>query len=116
MRADERNVLLFSYGTLQDEVVQRQNFGRTLKGRRDSMPGYTQEMVAIADASVVALRGKTHHPIVMPSDDPSSSVAGVVFEVTTEELAAADAYEVSDYRRIRVTLVSGASAWVYVKA
>jgi gamma-glutamylcyclotransferase (GGCT)/AIG2-like uncharacterized protein YtfP len=44
------------------------------------------------------------------------SVAGMVFEVTAEELAAADAYEVSDYKRVAAPLASGVTAWVYVKA
>jgi hypothetical protein len=39
-----------------------------------------------------------------------------VFRITPEELAAADRYEVSDYKRIEVTLKSGLVAWVYVKA
>jgi hypothetical protein len=39
-----------------------------------------------------------------------------VFEITAEELAAADRYEVSEYTRVLVTLKSGARAWVYVRA
>jgi hypothetical protein len=38
------------------------------------------------------------------------------YAVTAAELAAADAYEVSAYKRIEVVLKSGKSAWVYVKA
>ena len=34
-------VLLFSYGTLRDTVVQMANFGQLLSGRPDSLPGYT---------------------------------------------------------------------------
>ena len=37
----------------------------------------------------------------MRSDDESYRVAGMVFEVSAGELAAADAYEVSDYERLR---------------
>jgi len=43
-------------------------------------------------------------------------VAGTVFEITPAELAAADAYEVSDYARVAVKLKSGVEAWVYVRA
>ena len=39
----------------------------------------------------------------------------MVFEITEAELAGADAYEVSDYKRILVRLKSGVEAWVYVK-
>jgi hypothetical protein len=42
--------------------------------------------------------------------------AGTVFEITAQELVAADEYEVADYKRVRVVLKSGASAWVYVRA
>ena len=109
-------VLLFSYGTLQDKHVQIANFGRELIVRADALPGYTQTMVAIDDAHVVATSGKTHHPIVEPGSNPDDEVAGTVFEITARELAAADEYEVSDYRRVAVTLKSGVQAWVYVRA
>jgi gamma-glutamylcyclotransferase (GGCT)/AIG2-like uncharacterized protein YtfP len=109
-------VLLFSYGTLQDKAVQVSNFGRELSGRPDSILGYAQTLVAITDPAVVALSGKTHHPIVQPSADPRDEVPGTVFEITAQELAAADEYEVSDYKRVSVPLKSGAQAWVYVRA
>jgi hypothetical protein len=37
----QTDILLFSYGTLQDRAVQVANFGRLLLGRPDSLPGYT---------------------------------------------------------------------------
>jgi hypothetical protein len=40
----------------------------------------------------------------------------MVFQITAQELAAADRYEVDDYRRIAAPLKSGVTAWVYVKA
>jgi gamma-glutamylcyclotransferase (GGCT)/AIG2-like uncharacterized protein YtfP len=109
-------ILLFSYGTLQDRQVQIANFGRDLIGRADALPGYTQTMVAIDDPHVVATSGKTHHPIIEPGSNPHDEVMGTVFEITALELAAADKYEVSNYRRIAVTLKSGVQAWVYVRA
>jgi hypothetical protein len=51
----------------------------------------------------------------MPGGD-TDHVPGMVFEVTAAELAAADAYEVADYKRVAARLASGATAWVYVKA
>lgn len=110
------SILLFSYGTLQDKNVQLAHFGRELRGRPDSMPGYRQTMIAITDPQVVAISGKTHHPIVEPSPDPGDEVRGSVFEITAQELAAADKYEVSDYKRVSVMLKSGVQAWVYVRA
>lgn len=109
-------IRLFSYGTLQLESVQMSSFGRRLSGRADSMPGYRREMVEITDPDVLAKSGERFHPIVVPSDNMTDEVPGMVFEITPEELAAADAYEVSDYQRIAVRLKSGTDAFVYVKA
>jgi gamma-glutamylcyclotransferase (GGCT)/AIG2-like uncharacterized protein YtfP len=108
-------VLLFSYGTLRDSAVQMANFGRLLSGRPDSLPGYTLSPIAIDDPAVVALSGKSQHMIAKRSAT-GDEVTGVVFEITAEELAAADRYEVSDYRRVLVTLKSGVKSWVYVGA
>ena len=113
---DTRNILLFSYGTLQLENVQRSSFGRRLDGQPDAMPGYTRTMVEITDPAVLAASGERFHPIVSPSGDPSDEVAGTVFRISAEELAAADRYEVEDYQRVQVRLTSGREAWVYVKA
>lgn len=106
--------LLFSYGTLQLEAVQLRTFGRRLIGRPDRLPGYRKELLEITDPAVVGASGKTHHPIVVHSGESADGVDGVVFEVTAEELARADAYEVTDYRRDRVMLASGLQAWAYL--
>ena len=107
--------LLFSYGTLQQNGVQMAQFGRTLSGQSDALLGWRSEMVQITDPDVLAKSGKAFHPIVIPGrkDD---QVPGMVFEITGEELAAADSYEVSDYKRVAAQLASGKTAWVYVKA
>jgi gamma-glutamylcyclotransferase (GGCT)/AIG2-like uncharacterized protein YtfP len=107
---------LFSYGTLQLENVQLATFGRRLAGQRDELAGFAQTEVAISDPAVVAASGKTHHPILSFTGRLADRVSGTVFEVTDAELAQADAYEVDDYRRVVVTLASGAKAWVYVDA
>ncbi|MCK9688376.1 gamma-glutamylcyclotransferase family protein [Scleromatobacter humisilvae] len=108
--------LLFSYGTLQQDDVQRATFGRLLTGQPDTLPGYLQEMHEIDDPEVVATSGKTHHPIVRPGGDAADRVAGTVFEISDAELAQADVYEVAAYRRVPVTLESGRQAWVYIDA
>ena len=106
---------LFSYGTLQQEKVQLASFGRLLKGAPDALPGWKREMVEITDADVFALSGERCHPILVPGQ-PSDQAEGMVFEITDEELAAADRYEVADYKRVSVKLKSGLEAWVYVQA
>ncbi|MDG6095508.1 gamma-glutamylcyclotransferase [Acetobacter sp. AN02] len=107
---------LFSYGTLQLESVQTSSFGRILKGKADSMVGFKQDMIEIKDEDVIRKSGERFHQVVVESSDPEDEVKGTVFEISKEELDAADRYEVSDYRRISVTLKSGQEAWVYVRA
>ncbi|HMH30065.1 MAG TPA: gamma-glutamylcyclotransferase family protein [Steroidobacteraceae bacterium] len=108
----QADVLLFSYGTLQDRAVQLANFGRLLLGRPDSLPGYILLPITIDDPTVVALSGKSQHMIAKRTD-AGEQVAGMVFEITAQELAAADRYEVAEYTRVEVTLESGVRAWVY---
>jgi gamma-glutamylcyclotransferase (GGCT)/AIG2-like uncharacterized protein YtfP len=109
-------VLLFSYGTLQQKKVQMANFGRLLSGRPDALPGYILLPITIHDPSVIELSGKSQHLIAKRSERTADEVAGMVFEISAEELAAADRYEVAEYTRVEVTLKSGVTAWVYVGA
>lgn len=108
--------LLFSYGTLQQRDVQLATFGRELVGSADQLIGFHQTMVEIQDAEVVKTSGKTHHPIITQTGRDEHRVAGTVFEITEIELANADKYEVSDYKRVAAPLASGKTAWVYVDA
>jgi hypothetical protein len=112
----EKPVLLFSYGTLQQEEVQLANFGRRLTGEADVLAGFLLGTVLIADDEVVAKSGSREHPIISPSSSPDDVVVGTAFLLTSDELAAADAYEVPEYKRVEVTLRSGRRAWAYVKA
>ena len=110
-------VLLFSYGTLQNKNVQIATFGRELTGRKDALPGYARRMVSVVAPKVAALSGESQYPNVEPSSNPEDAVSGIVFEITEQELAAADEYEEdAEYRRIVVTLRSGSHAWVYLRA
>jgi len=106
---------LFSYGTLQQETVQLANFGRRLTGTPDAVLGYRMEKVQIRNAEVIATSGIAVHRILVPGNE-LDTVEGVVFDITPEELKAADGYETDDYKRVRLKLRSGVEAWVYVSA
>jgi gamma-glutamylcyclotransferase (GGCT)/AIG2-like uncharacterized protein YtfP len=108
--------LLFSYGTLRQREVQRTTFGRELDGRPDAIVGYELDYVTITDPRVIAASGSDRHPILRPTDRPDAAVEGMVFAISEADLAAADEYEVDDYRRVAVPLRSGDQAWVYVFA
>jgi gamma-glutamylcyclotransferase (GGCT)/AIG2-like uncharacterized protein YtfP len=112
--SDAADVRLFSYGTLRQAQVQMASFGRLLEGREDVLPGYRLAQLEITDPEVLAKSEARHHPIAELS--AGDEVAGTVFEITEAELAAADAYEVSDYARVAVRLKSGLDAFVYVRA
>lgn len=110
---------LFSYGTLRLPEVQRGTFGAELPTRGDALPGYRLGVLTITDPHVIALSGSDEHAQPVPGQrtgDAADSVPGSVLELTPEQLAAADEYEVDDYVRVAVTLASGTRAWVYVAA
>jgi hypothetical protein len=106
--------LLFSYGTLQLEKVQLENYGRILNGEQDILTGYKMDNLQITDSTVLAKSKLEYHPIAVKSDNQNDFIAGVIFEITETELVETDKYEVSQYRRILETFKSGKKAWVYV--
>ena len=108
--------LLFSYGTLQDEVVQFSLFGRALVGQKDALLGFKRTLVPIGDPKFARTSGNTHHAILRPTQDRSAAVHGTALEVTEGELERADKYEPIEYRRITVSLASGKQASVYIDA
>jgi gamma-glutamylcyclotransferase (GGCT)/AIG2-like uncharacterized protein YtfP len=114
--ADDRNILLFSYGTLQQEAVQLHAFGRTLEGEADAIIGYRIVEQLILDPEVVRLSGSSVHPNLVATGNLTDEVAGTLYFISKAELAGADRYEVADYHRIEVPLKSGRTAWLYVKA
>ena len=108
--------LLFSYGTLQHQAVQRSTFGRVLRGHPDELIGFEQLVFTIEDPEFVAASGKADHAIVRFTGRDDSRVRGTLLEVTDEELARADAYEPAGYARVPARLASGKEAWVYAEA
>jgi hypothetical protein len=73
-------------------------------------------MVKITDPHVLATSGKEFHPILTYTGNNEDRVAGMIFEITPEELFQADKYEVAEYQRVEAPCLSGTAAWVYVKA
>jgi gamma-glutamylcyclotransferase (GGCT)/AIG2-like uncharacterized protein YtfP len=105
---------IFSYGTLQLESVQLASFGRRLAGEDDVLHGFAVIEIQIQDPAVLDASGIETHLALVPGDGPP--IAGKVFQLTAQELAAADIYESENYRRLEAPLASGKTAWVYVKA
>ena len=106
---------LFSYGTLQLREVQLANYGRQLDGSPDTLAGYRLVVLPDRDPDAVRISGTRTHMVVRRTGDPADRVAGVVYLLTADELAATDRYEGSDYDRAELTLESGRRALVYVE-
>lgn len=95
--------------------MQQANFGRSLEGAPDVLRGYVLDKLEITDEEVIAESGERFHWIAVKTGKGEDFVAGVIFEITPEELAAADIYEAEDYARVEEAFESGQRAWVYVK-
>jgi len=107
---------LFSYGTLQDAAVQQRLFGRRLSGTPDALLGFRMDWLEERDPDAVAASGVVRHPVVHETGDTQDRIAGTLLRLSDAELSRADEYEADDYRRVRVTLASGAQAWLYAAA
>ena len=97
---------LFTYGTLQNISIQKQVFGRTLAGIQDILNGY--------QISSEKIMGR--YLVIEKTNKKESKTEGIVYELHKSELIKVDLYEGKAYKRIKVGLKSGKSAWVYVKA
>lgn len=96
---------LFTYGTLQEEDVQRYIFQRCLEGIQDLLPGYR----------ISEHRMYGRYLVLKPSPGNSRGVAGIAYRLSLDELLKADIYEGPAYCRIEASLASGRKAWVYVE-
>ena len=95
---------IFTYGTLQDEMIQAVVYSRRLAGSEDVLKGFR-----ISDEKVAGA-----YPLIIQTDDSKDNVDGVVYMITNKELLKTDAYEGPAYRRIKVKLESGIESWVYL--
>ncbi len=112
--AEQATENLFSYGTLQLADVQLETFGRKLEGQPDALSEYKLVMITITDEAFVVKSGIAEHRNLEFTGNASDVVEGAVLHITQNELEQADAYEPEGYRRVRVQLRSGASAWIFV--
>lgn len=112
--AESRPHLLFSFGTLREERVQKALFGQTVPSCPAALAGHTTRPLPITDETVIATSGRDVH--LSLERRYGAEVEGAVLHLTDEDLAAADAYEVDDYVRRRVLLSSGQTAWAYLDA
>jgi gamma-glutamylcyclotransferase (GGCT)/AIG2-like uncharacterized protein YtfP len=102
---------LFAYGTLRDQDVQENLFGRILHGTPETLVGYELNEIQIEEEF-----GIEHYPIIMETNNSNDTISGVLYEVSMRELHQADLYEGLHYRRVEVHLQSNQKAWAYSAA
>jgi gamma-glutamylcyclotransferase (GGCT)/AIG2-like uncharacterized protein YtfP len=95
---------LFTYGTLQDPFIQQRVFGRVATMQHDTLEGFKK--------GIITLSGSTYFIAIR---EQGAKMSGKVLEATPEEMILLDEYETSAYTRIKVTLKSGITAWVYCR-
>jgi len=110
------NQLLFSYGTLQDDRIQLEIFGRKLSGLKDRLRGFWMGQLQLATGNEPNPDNIQSYPVAIASDQQTDYIEGKVYQLTLEELEQADHYETIAYRRVHVQLESGKFAWVYLSA
>ncbi len=107
----DKEVFLFSYGTLQQTAIQRHLFGRILEGQQDELKGFELKSIRIPGALTV-----TEYPIIYRSSNNSAVMEGVAFKIQEAELSKVDQYEGEHYKRVSLKLESGRQAFVYISA
>lgn len=95
---------LFVYGTLKEATTQKRVLGRRAAGIQDILKDFTR--------STITIENKTY-PII--TKKRGESIEGMVISVRLKELKLIDDYETNAYRRKKVVLNSGKSAWAYMK-
>ena len=102
---------LFAYGSLQNEDIQKDLFGRILDGTPETLIGYIVKEIQIEEEF-----GIFHYPIITETQKPEDTINGMVYSVSQQELRQTDLYEGLHYRRVEVQLQSNQKAWAYSAA
>lgn len=102
---------LFAYGSLQNNEVQEDLFGRELEGTPETLVGYVLKEIQIEEEF-----GLVKYPILVETLNPKETINGVVYAITDKELHQCDLYEGLHYKRVEVQLQSNQKAWAYSAA
>ena len=102
---------IFSYGTLRSKEIQMKVLNKILTGTPDQIIGYK-----IKDLQIEEEFGMEDYFVATPSENPSDTIDGIVFNVTNADLAKADLFESNAYKRTLITLKSGITAWIYLES
>lgn len=99
---------LFAYGTLQNDDIHENLFGRIIQGTPETLVGYELQEIQIEEEF-----GIVEYDILVETGNPEDTINGIVYLITQKELHQADLYEGMHYRRVEVHLQSNQKAWAY---
>ncbi|OUD35040.1 gamma-glutamylcyclotransferase family protein [Flavobacterium sp. FPG59] len=99
---------LFAYGSLQNEDIQKDLFGRILEGTPETLIGYVVKQIQIEEEF-----GIVNYPIITQTENQEDTINGIVYDISTKELHQSDLYEGLHYKRVEVQLQSKQKAWAY---
>jgi gamma-glutamylcyclotransferase (GGCT)/AIG2-like uncharacterized protein YtfP len=102
---------LFAYGSLQNEDIQKDLFGRILEGTPETLIGYIVKQIQIEEEF-----GLVHYPIITETNKLEDTINGMVYSISLQELRQTDLYEGLHYKRVEVHLQSDQKAWAYSAA
>lgn len=102
---------LFAYGSLQNEEVQKDLFGRILEGTPETLIGYVVKKIQIEEEF-----GLVYYPIITETQKKEDTIHGIVYSISSQELRQTDLYEGLHYKRVEVDLQSNQKAWAYSAA
>jgi gamma-glutamylcyclotransferase (GGCT)/AIG2-like uncharacterized protein YtfP len=102
---------LFAYGSLQNEDIQKDLFGRILEGTPETLIGYVVKQIQIEEEF-----GIVNYPIITQTENQEDTINGIVYDISTKELHQSDLYEGLHYKRVEVQLQSNQKAWAYSAA
>ena len=103
-------LLLFTYGTLQDEAIQMALLGRKLIGNNDVLLKFKLETLKIPDSGETEF---STYFIAVYTGIPTDTITGTVYTIHKNELNKLDSYEGPNYKRSLVKLKSDLEAYVY---
>ncbi|MFV0373105.1 MAG: gamma-glutamylcyclotransferase, partial [Microbacterium sp.] len=86
VRQSTPDELLFSYGALRRAALQRDLFGRAVRGEADILPGYTTDYIEASDPRWQDRVGTSPRPILRRTGDARDKVIGLALHVTADEL------------------------------
>ena len=95
---------LFVYGKLMNIEIQKALIGRQASENKDKLIGYKISEIFIGNKKYLTVE-----------KDYNSKIYGFVISLNRKELKLIDKYEEKYYKRKKLILDSGISAWVYLK-